>query len=240
MTLVLLSSWIILTLVALIRIKRFEHHDLQASEGWNWHRLVVIFSLSQALNVLVNNTSWMSAILKDSGTLGFVKVVTLVISRAVFYVLLQLGGVNWGGLRKRLLRVEWRTVLGGTLFATLADLIYSTEKIVAMDVVPMVVVQMLVLVVAGWRSVRQLAQIAVFRENIHDDEEKYEKYCRFWYYHWAALAFHLLIMGGLIAQLILAVSGEITLQTVILYGQQGILLCSCLFWMICLFIGLLQ
>ena len=238
MALVLLSSWIIFTLVALIRVKRFEHE--QANEGWNWHRLVVIFSLLQTLNVLVNYTDWMSVILRDSGTLGFVRVVTLVTSRAVFYVLLQLGGVNWGGLRKRLLRVEWRTILGGTLFATLADLVYATEKMEVRDVVPMVAVQVLVLAVVGWRGIRQLAQIAVFRENVCDDEEKYERYCRFWYYHWGALLFHVILMGGMIAQLALAVSGEVKPETVILYGQQGVLLFSCIFWISCLFLNLLQ
>lgn len=185
--------------------------------------------------------------------MSFVQVLALVGGRGLFYILTQLGGRHWsshGTLRRILTRSEWRTILGLTLFATMADLVFlAAEKFSGKDALPILLVQISVAGTVNWRILCQTQQLTTFRkklavQQINDDSPilmtKQKVYERFFWFHIANLTFNLIIIGVLISALVFTVGDWFKADTIMSISQQAILLGSFVFWTTFNWFGLLQ
>lgn len=176
----------------------------------------------------------------DKSTTGFLQVITLVASRTLLYTFCCLTCRHWPHLRNSLTRVEFRSILGLTLFAVLGDLVFlSGDEREGADILPLIVVQSIIWMVAAWRCARQLRQVNGFINKLNDpstitvtSQEKYRKYQRVWWFQMGALA-HFLILSSI----------EIILFSLLLthywkspgqiytIAQESIALLSIVFWL---------
>ena len=181
----------------------------------------------------------------DKSTVGFVQVLMLVISRGFLYALVQLSARNWLKLRQNLTRIEFRTILGATLFPTLSDLVFlATEKVNKFDILPMCTIQIAAWMMAAWRTIQQGRQICAFRGQLRGRprrsvEEKMRKYGLFGIYHaicllWlgSLIVLDLLLMMTVLMDMVDAVQA----YTVV---QQIVATVSFVFWSACNFANLL-
>lgn len=168
---ILLGSWSVLTVVSIFRLKSLEGQSPLRIERWKWANLLIIFGILQTLTILINHTIVPDILIKDTSTNSFLKVLMEVSSTGYFLVLLQFGGAGWGGIRRSLSRVEWRTILGLAVFGTLAELVFQPEEMA--DLVPVGVVRITLFGTILGRSIVQSGQMATFRKIAGDRAARY-------------------------------------------------------------------
>lgn len=193
--------------------------------------------------------------IKDASTVSFVQVLVLVSSHALWYLLQQLSGRHWGTsscLRRHLTRVEWRTILGFTLFATLTDLVFlATDNFDRKDVLPLTIIQVALLGTTNWRTFQQLRQIIFVSSRLASEAaagvnetmiRKRSVYRRHLLYHCLALAFQSVVIVGQLITLALVMAPLISTapHTVLSYTLQATYFSFDMFWILCNVFRLLQ
>lgn len=223
-------------------------------DGWSWSQLIAIYSILQTANFAVNHTTWVRQMIKDASTVSFVQVLVLVSSHALWYLLQQLSGRHWGTsccLRRHLTRVEWRTILGFTLFATLTDLVFlATDNFDRKDVLPLTIIQVALLGTTNWRTLQQLRQIIFVSGRLAGEAadtnetmlRKRSVYQRHLLYHCLALAFQSAVIVGQLVTLALVTAPLVSTapHTVLSYTLQATYFSFDLFWILCNIFRLLQ
>lgn len=167
--------------------------------------------------------------------------ITLVASRTLLYTFTQLSCRNWPRLRQSLTRVEFRSILGLVLFAVLSDLVFlSSDNLEGGDVLPLIVVQSIVWVTAGWRSCQQWRQVNWFLLQLDSRGEKWHKYRRIWWFHISSMALISTLMFIEIATLVVVVLRAWQSPRLIYSISQGaISLISMAFWLACNYLEVL-
>jgi hypothetical protein len=194
------------------------------NNGWNWHQLLAIFAVLQTANHIVNHMALFTTLVRDTSTSSFLKVIAQVSSTALFYVLLQLGGCQYGVLRKQLGRVEWRTLLGLCVFGTLTELVFQPAAVE--DVIPACVLRSTVYGVIVGRTCWQVGQVIWFKRVAGERSQLYGRYV---WYHAAMILVGLAIWTVQVGMVILMALGK-EVKIMLLLGNQAILITCYLFW----------
>lgn len=207
---------------------------------------MAIYSILQSINFVLNETRWFQLLVPDPSATSFLQVLHLLASRALCYLLVQLAARHWPHLRRHLSRVEWRSLLGLTLFVSLADLVFlSGSKVEGRDLLPLGAVQCALFVTSAWRTGTQLVQIAVFRRQLGKTAapvmvEKRKTYDRYWRYHWMALVVQVLLTMAVAAAMMAGALEYVEAGLVVSLTSQSTLIVYYLFWSLCLSARLLQ
>lgn len=206
---------------------------------------MAIYSILQCANFVLNETRWLQVLIEDPSATSFLQVLLLLTSRALLYLLLQLSARHWPHLRHQLSRVEWRSILGLTLFASLADLVFLSGNVVTgNDLLPLGAVQSALLVTTAWRTGRQMAQIAGFRTQLGRTGtsvmvERRKVYGRHWRYHVAALVLQIVLLVGIVSGTMVGALELVDTRHLVSVVSQSLLVILYMFWSICTSTGLI-